>query len=222
LAIPLPNLCLGDSLPLSLAPNYTSYLWNTGDTIATIYAKQSDNFYATVENQFGCIATSDTLALQFNPLPAQPNVAKAGDILSIPSNGSYQWFFNNVRINGGINSSVLAQASGSYFCILTDNNGCSINSDTVNIIVTGMNEQQVQRLSIHPNPSKGEVTITTKDNLHIDKIELFDVTGKLVWEEKIQQRGQQIKLNLSLIPKGIYFLRAHSSKETIQKKLLIE
>ena len=221
-AIPLPNLCLGDSMPLSLAPNYASYLWSTGDTVATIYAKQSDRYHATVENQFGCTSTTDTLALQFNPLPAKPTLSRAGDILSISSNGSYQWHFNNSRINGGINSSILAQASGSYFCIFTDNVGCSINSDTVNIIVTRMVEPKIERLAIYPNPSNGEITITAQEILNINQIELFDVTGKLIWVEKILQQGQQIKLNLSLIPKGIYFLRAHSSKETIQKKLLIE
>jgi hypothetical protein len=56
----------------------------------------------------------------------------------------------------------------------------------------------------------------------IERIELFNVAGKLVWNEKIQQSGQQFSLNLSLIIKGIYFLKAYSSKGTIPKKLLIE
>ena len=222
LAAILPNLCMGDSLPLSLSPTYTSYLWNTGDTVSSILATQSNNYYATVENQFGCKATTDTLNLLFNALPIKPTIARSGNTLSISGNGFYQWYYNNTRIMGATNASFLAQASGNYYCSLTDNNGCSINSDTVNIIITELEEATLQSLSIQPNPSNGIILVKTNNNVQIERIELFNVAGKLVWNEKIQQSGQQFSLNLSLIIKGIYFLKAYSSKGTIQKKLLIE
>jgi len=123
---------------------------------------------------------------------------------------------------GATNASFLAQASGNYYCSLTDNNGCSINSDTVNIIITELEEATLQSLSVQPNPSNGIILVKTNNNVQIERIELFNVAGKLVWNEKIQQSGQQFSLNLSLIIKGIYFLKAYSSKGTIQKKLLIE
>lgn len=218
----LPNLCIGDSVPLSLSSSYTSYLWNNGDTISSIQASKSDNYYATVENQFGCTATTDTLKLQFNPLPAKPTIIRSGNALSISPSGFYQWYFNNSRLLGSMNSSLLAQANGSYYCRLTDNNGCSINSDTVNVIVTGIQEFSSQTLTIQPNPTSGIVVIKTEAVFIIEKIDLLDVTGKLVWSEEIHQSGQQFSLNLSLINKGIYLLRAYSSKGLIQKKLLIE
>lgn len=222
LATTLPNLCDGDSVALSLSPNYSSYLWNTGDTVSSIQALQSDNYYATVENQFGCTAITDTLNLQFNPLPAKPSISRSGNILSISPNGSYQWYFNNSQLLGSMSSSVLAQASGSYFCSFTDNNGCNINSDTVNIIVTGIEELNPKTLSIQPNPSNGIVKITTESDFNIEKIDLFDLAGKLVWSENIKYTGQQFSLNLSPINKGIYLLRAYSSKGMIQKKIMIE
>lgn len=138
------------------------------------------------------------------------------------ANGFYQWYYNNSRILGRINSTMLVQSSGNYFCSFTDNNGCSVNSDTVNVIVTNLNEIVLQTLSIYPNPSNGMIVVSTKNDICIERIDLFDVNGNLVWSKKIQQTGQQFNLTLSLITKGIYFLRAHSPNETIQKKLLIE
>ena len=66
------------------------------------------------------------------------------------------------------------------------------------------------------------IVVSTKNDICIERIDLFDVNGNLVWSKKIQQTGQQFNLTLSHITKGIYFLRAHSPNETIQKKLLIE
>ncbi len=217
----LPNLCDGDTVTLSLATNYSSFLWNTGDTIATIEASQSGNFYATVENQFGCSATTDTINLLFNPTPPKPSIVRSGDILNITATGFYQWFYNNNMIMGARNSSVLAQANGSYYCVFTDNNGCSINSDTVNVIITNLKEVKGESFSIFPNPSNGSFVITPNNDYSIEKIEMLDLTGKLVWSKEILEKSQQIRLNLSLT-KGIYIIRAHNSEGIIQKKLLIE
>lgn len=122
---------------------------------------------------------------------------------------------------GARNSSVLAQANGSYYCVFTDNNGCSINSDTVNVIITNLKEVKGESFSIFPNPSNGSFVITPNNDYSIEKIEMLDLTGKLVWSKEILEKSQQIRLNLSLT-KGIYIIRAHNSEGIIQKKLLIE
>ena len=179
----LPNLCIGDSVSLSLSPSYSSYLWNTGDTVSTIEATLSGNFFATVQNQFGCTATTDTLNLQFNPLPSKPTIIRSGNTLRIAAYGFYQWYYNNSRLLSATSSSLQAQTSN-YFCAFTDNNGCSINSDTINIIVTGLSKVALQTLAIQPNPSNGIMMMTTERELNIEKVDVFDLTGKLVWSKK--------------------------------------
>ena len=222
LAVPLPILCIGDSLPLDLSTTYQRYSWNTGDSTNQIIAAQSDRYFATVQNQFGCEATTDTLNLIFNPIPPKPAINRAGDFLGISANGFYQWYFNGSRIMGGINATHQAQMNGNYFCEFTDSNSCSINSDTANVIITSIEEWGNSSTTIFPNPSNGKIKLKTLNLITIKSVELFDLTGKLIWSKEINETGQHFNLNLSLIQEGIYFFQATSLKGVIQKKILIK
>lgn len=60
--------CQGDSVTLT-ATGGASYVWNTGDTTASITVGVSGTYLVTLTNAAGCAATSDTTAVTVTPRP---------------------------------------------------------------------------------------------------------------------------------------------------------
>ncbi|MBL4707479.1 MAG: S8 family peptidase [Flavobacteriales bacterium] len=219
-----PIFCQGDSSILTIAPSFSSYQWNTSpiDSTNSITVHQGGNYYAWVENQFGCSVTSEIASLIFYRTPQQPIIQQNALTLTINDVGSYQWFQNQSSIPWAENPSHIALSSGDYYCEYTDVFGCSTNSDTVTIIVTSLEEISTQSFNIQPNPSRGLITINLSADQHANKIEVLNPQGKLVWLKIIQESRQQFELDLSLLSKGFYFMRVSTSNNQILRKIILE
>jgi len=78
-------------------------------------------------------------------------------------------------------------------------------------------------LDIFPNPFMNEINITFKnEDMVINKIELSDISGKLVFEKEIDQ-GNSIRLQLSEsneITPGFYLLKVITNSSIITEKVL--
>lgn len=74
--------------------------------------------------------------------------------------------------------------------------------------VTGTTTQNVSaNYSIHPNPSNGQITISTTDYA-IEHIEVIDLMGKSVYHwNALNEFTEEHRLNLSELPKGLYILK---------------
>lgn len=67
---------------------------------------------------------------------------------------------------------------------------------------------------VYPNPSKGIINIENED---LNKIQIYDVTGK-----KIRELNPQSQIDLTDISKGIYFMRLISDKGILVNKIILE
>ena len=70
-------------------------------------------------------------------------------------------------------------------------------------------------LTVYPNPATDYININS--SIEIDKIELFDLLGKLVLST-----NQTSEINVSHLPIGVYLLRIISEKGRIAKKIIIK
>lgn len=131
-------------------------------------------------------------------------------------NGNFKLSATSPAINAGSNDLIPAG-------ILTDLNG---NQRVFNSIVdlgcyefnnlTGMNFVTVDaEIQIYPNPTTDKLTITSKSFLQ--KIELFDITGKSVLVKPVDGDLNIITINVSQLNKGLYLLKAADS---IQKVII--
>ncbi|MGA2297797.1 MAG: peptidoglycan DD-metalloendopeptidase family protein [FCB group bacterium] len=66
------TFCRGDSVTLTVDIIGT-YLWNNGATTQSINVLNSGNYFVKVTNAIGCSATSSTMTITVNPLPASPS-----------------------------------------------------------------------------------------------------------------------------------------------------
>jgi len=74
---------------------------------------------------------------------------------------------------------------------------------------------------VYPNPSENDITIVFANNNTTHKIELFDVTGKLVSSDFTEDSKYVIKKNT--VSEGLYFLKAsNKSGETTTQKVIFK
>lgn len=73
-------------------------------------------------------------------------------------------------------------------------------------------------LSLYPNPTSNQLTVASERRLN--NIELVDALGRTVLSETIS--ANRFQLDLSLIPSGIYLLRATDGERMFTKKVVKE
>ena len=128
------NLC--GSFILGPQKPFLSYLWSTGQTTKTITVTAAGEYWLETTDFFGFISR-DTLKIyppfDFNTPASNTTICLGSNVTwatGYPSsNFTFQWQDNSV------NSSIAITAPGNYFVTISDLFGCSINSDTINILV---------------------------------------------------------------------------------------
>ncbi|WP_312764984.1 T9SS type A sorting domain-containing protein [Epilithonimonas sp.] len=79
-----------------------------------------------------------------------------------------------------------------------------------------VDENKLSKTIIAPNPVKDIVNLNSKST--INKVEVFDLAGKLVYNNTIGK--QQTQLNLSFLAKGAYIMKLKTDKNTETFKII--
>lgn len=75
-------------------------------------------------------------------------------------------------------------------------------------------------VSVYPNPSNGEVFISTSESKKATTIKVFDASGKQLMN--VNNLTTNTKIDLSPYEKGIYFIQVSSFDGMVTKKVLVE
>ena len=80
----------------------------------------------------------------------------------------------------------------------------------------GVNEIEVNtQIQIYPNPFNTKITIF-RNSVEKTEIKLFNLLGELLFETSVE--GKQSETDLSVLPKGLYFLRIGNATKKIIKE----
>lgn len=147
-------ICAGTPLTLTASGGDT-YLWNNGETTASITVSTAGTYHVTVSNSCG----TDNASIEIDALPfpdAQitadgPLDICAGQSLTLTASGGDTYLWNT----GEITTSITVSNSGEY--ILTATNGCGDDKDTIAVNVVDLPTAVI-------TPS-GALTICAGDNL---------------------------------------------------------
>ncbi len=99
---------------------------------------------------------------------------------------------------------------------------CSV-SDTLKLTVSnnpGVAEEDQRRISIHPNPARGQVTVEVPGCQEDGIISILAPSGQEVATEAL--RGSHAILDVSTLPGGVYFVRIRTASFTETRKLVIQ
>ena len=112
--------------------------------------------------------------------------------------------------NGNYEYNVLVYYSST--CISTASNKVE---ETIKI---GINEIEEKDIMLFPNPTTGELRITSC-KFPITNIEICDVFGRKIFEQKAESRKQNV-MDISYLNAGIYFVQITTEKGIITKKIV--
>ncbi|MDB2403928.1 T9SS type A sorting domain-containing protein, partial [Schleiferiaceae bacterium] len=130
----LVQRCIDESALLTIGSGSNlMYSWNTGATSNQISVSTNGDYYATITDDFGCSATTDTVEFLNYDNPSDTVWASSATTfchgnsvqLSVSTNSLYSWNTGDSTQNISIGS------SGSYWAQVTDSNGCSVQTDTI-------------------------------------------------------------------------------------------
>ena len=192
--------CVTESLNLTITPSSTntttaaacdSYAWN-GTTYST-----SGVYTGTTTN---CVTQSLNLTINTN----------TSSSISQTALDSYTWPVNNQTYT----------TTGAYTAVIPNAAGCD-STITLNLTMsfTGINDLSASKLSIYPNPTNGDFTITGLELVGtVSSLSLTDINGKVV---KVLDT-KATKFTMGAIKPGVYFLNIISGNKKEVLKIVKE
>ncbi len=196
-----------------------------------------NTFYWQTSSAHGTCTSIDSIDVNFS-VPDNMTLTLSSDCFFLtggtPDVSTIQWVFDNgttidtIIAPNGYCPPKNASSCGWYHAIAKDDlTRCPIVSDTLSWFLRdngdcyyGFEEALLQRTSIVPNPTKGEVFVTIPDELSGQvQISVMNAVGQLVISEKLV--GYQKRLDLQSYESGIYYLRISTEQGTqISRKLV--
>ncbi len=217
------SVCAGETVTLSVVAigGNLSYQWKENNvnegpdaasyTTATLTAGIK-SYTVEVSNSCGS-ETSNPVSVTVNALP-QPTIVQSGFDISTQPFTTYQWQLNGSDINGAQSQNHTAAANGNYTVEVTDTNGCSAVSASLNVTGVGI-EDLVNALSVSvfPNPTADVLFVETAANNV--RFEITDATGRLVLQGDVTRQ----RISIAELAQGVYSIRL--SANNLSKTLLL-
>ncbi len=126
----------------------------------------------------------------------------------------FQWHRDGVRIEGARDPYYQIKDNAVYYCMIALDNGTIFRS----IDIQGLQLRSGSSLSVYPNPTQGEVTVsqgisqgfTSSETL--TEIQVFDLKGKLVLQPT------ENPFDMSALPQGMYVIKVNGQTVKVVKK----
>jgi len=154
-----------------------------------------------------------------------PVITEDGSTLTSTPGESYQWLLEGILIEGATDQTYVADATGNYTVVVDAGNGCIVESEPVNVLVSSIAEVTLfDQLTFSPNPSTGQfylrAELQRQDEMNI---ELYDNTGRLVHRTAIGWVSGQVHraIDLSNLSEGVYLAKVYLGQDWETKRLVI-
>jgi hypothetical protein len=212
------------------------YLWSTGETSETITVSPIEtSIYSVTAYKDGC-EDSDKVQVTVNKRNNEVNLppdAYAGEDITIcigesvllkgSGGNTYLWS------TGDSNESVKVSPKRTTTYTLEASRAGQIDTDTIVVYVeecddSGFDENVLTLdMTVYPNPSHGLVNMNITGASSDLELVLFDINGRALHSESLQSRFQSInqQIDLSRLPKGLYFIRISNSDQSLVSKILL-
>ncbi len=165
-----------------------------------------------------------TQVAQLNQIIATPNDTVCnGEIVTLTAlnpASSYSWS------TGDTTAQISVTQGGSYTVTTVDFLTCESDA-TIEIVYQsclGIEEKTTSAsFNLSPNPSNGKFSITdVSDHFGKYDVEIINLLGQKVYTKMGNSNQSDLKIDLSDLRNGVYFVQISSGKEKLQKKLILQ
>jgi hypothetical protein len=157
----------------------------------------------TIENPL-CVVNSVWEIIENQPPSNTISFDEMTTTLSANDGVSWQWYTGNgILIEGATEQSFQIGIEGGFYVVITDENGCSSQSEVFNFISVSENIRAM--LSLYPNPANDYIMLSASEQLIGEMYVIYDITGREVLRGKINSTNTRIALENQ--SSGSYLLR---------------
>lgn len=215
------SVCQGTRIQDVILPTVSGviYKWYSTPTsvqelpVSTVLT--TGNYYVR-RVQYGCTSEAANVVVNVLPIPSAPT----GDFIQELPEGSLIsdilmdqidiiWYISEQDALTNTNPLLpnMPIVSGTtYYGVLVNANGCRSNVIGVTInLYLGLNDLDISRLKVYPNPTSDIVNITYKET--IDKIEVYSINGQKVLENSYP--NTEVSVDLTQLSSGTYFIKVY-------------
>jgi len=235
-SIPLVNagsnqaICPGQSATFTAPSGFASYSWSNGATTQSITTNIDGDYILTATDNNGCSGI-DLVNLTTTTEPTTSinavinNATVTFTAVCNMANATYKWdFTNNGTIDSQQGPTVVNTYSqnGFYTVKLITTVSCGDDTATrqVNINFSGVEDLVNASFNVYPNPFNDFITIESKENNKIDRIEMINTIGQTVVAENNISSSSRINIETAQLSKGIYFIKVYNKEGVVTKKLI--
>ena len=168
--------------------------------------------YFDFNNISGDVYYYDITNLEIKDLPVPTINNSLGELSTSTSYDNYQWYFNEIEINGANMPTYQANAIGEYSVSVLNDYNCEGTSEAYYFNNNLSIEDHKAEFSIYPNPAKNHIYLNHES--WEGSIKLLQMNGQEIdhWNTKII--GKKI-INLPSLDQGIYLLQLESKEGKI-------
>lgn len=127
----------------------------------------------------------------------------------------YVWYRNGAAIASGPSNSIPFDGTTGQYRAIIYKRGCYEGSGI--FLVTGVEEETQDQISIYPNPATHETTIRLTSGAHL---QIYSGEGRLVYTRESSSE-KELRLSVSTWQKGIYAVVISDSNRSYVRKLVI-
>jgi hypothetical protein len=149
--------------------------YKTPINLAGVYNIRVTDFYK-------CVLYTNSVTVNTYPAVKKPIITRTGNVLSVSSYNTYQWYRNDKVIPGATSRNYTMSFNGNYYVVVNDKNGCENISDTINYNTLSIGLQSTNKqIKIYPNPTQDLINIDAPMEVNVI---VTDMIGKQIMELK--------------------------------------
>jgi hypothetical protein len=207
--------CPSETVTLGNGPlDGVTYSWTPSGNTSEISVTAAGTYVVTATS--ACGSFSDTVVVTNKPLPTANFTVVSVGLAAIFTNNStggtsYLWDFGDGATSTEVNPTHVYSSAATYSATLTVTNDCGsqiFGPLPVNVINASIEENVASSISLFPNPTLGMFTLSLGASASSDMtVAVSDITGKVVLNGQIATGSNQVMLDASTLPSGIYSVK---------------
>lgn len=156
------------------------------------------------------------------------STSKNGSLQAIVTGGTgdlkYEWFKDGLSV--GKNSIINDLSVGIYTLVITDTSGCRLQLNSIFLqTINTNNDITLSNVKLLPNPVSDHFMIFNESRYPIEKVEIFDLYGKLIYIDTkigISEKTEYYLQDINIKKSGFYIINMYIHGKKMIKKFVVQ
>lgn len=196
-----PDACEGVAFAFAHGQGPFTYQWSNGANTASIGGLCEGEYLVAITDANDSVQV-DTVLITARPDPGY-TIGMIGDSLWVEGGVDFNWYYNGSAQVGDDSASHIAEATGLYHAMVTDEHGCIWSTDTVLVSMSGVPDLVQVPIRIWPVPAARTLHVELGGATGAGG--LWNSTGRSVLSFML--RSGRNTIDVTALPPGVYLLR---------------